>query len=952
MHPSPTSVLRHTVHQFFVSLAGEGDVAGRNRSTDAVGGGVANLEGILELDSAIFERAFWDELFHIKTAPPDVIPMTERINQLFIDAILAGETDATLEKLLQLVEEFRQPGNSTDEAILNFLLDLRPVEYRKAVSPGRLLKEDTLQSSYTHNNCLQFSARGLDVFEMARSAGWRIPEVPPFKLDLFAPKDLNDWKHSSTESFAVPCGPIEGTLPLKTVLYKPYVGRCLSSPQLSRFLTLASLHQAEVTCDFSVTALVYLTELANVATGMDSMLFHWMDDTMEFRLKTNLCLIGYQPETRDDVACLAATMGTCVRRIRRMVGCTPHPHLGTTFTHFIATVKHYLETWISSIKDVGKAVVNLLVYGLELSPFLLPIQFLQQVCNAVIGDPDEPIQGLCLLQLLYDFSKDVRGTESLRSLSLYLLEESAKPFFDFATALAILGEVRDPYHEFGIIVDEHLLRGTSKEKENLWDGVILFQDPSTSASFLSEFIESIVRAAKAIILLRLVTPSHPLLPSPSGIAANLLQLTLSFTTDPVAYQRTFKNYRDQMRHKMDCWITQPKHVSSDRESPPVPDIKTAPAIPSFAVFAASKLTRQDEDVTVIWHRYNGCLTAIVQQQLLPVIGLQVQLADTAIVELLQKHLKLNHLLVTIKSYFFLEDGHFSVPFVHGLFSKAATTSLKHCLDYYALFTLFESSLAEQAAMGGGITSQQKKLTLMTTHFAEVNRAATSFDVSDYLGLQYDIEWPLSMIITPPLIRKCNAVFRRFLRVRGCTWALNDAFIVLSEWKGVENDSNRCLLSIYRHEMAHFIRVLDNHLMDVAVSRPWIDLQARLTTSDCFETIRDSVAIFLTQVYDLCIVDENQAKKFFHMLNKVFELITRFYTQLYGESSFDNLQKTFHLFQHCVRQIRQYVLDQSVPVAFDAASFLAQMDFSGYILSRTTVPAKLLNRSLRNIYGTL
>ncbi|OQV23385.1 putative Low-density lipoprotein receptor-related protein 4 [Hypsibius exemplaris] len=102
----------------------------------------------------------------------------------------------------------------------------------------------------------------------------------------------------------------------------------------------------------------------------------------------------------------------------------------------------------------------------------------------------------------------------------------------------------------------------------------------------------------------------------------------------------------------------------------------------------------------------------------------------------------------------------------------------------------------------------------------------------------------------------------------------------------------------------------------------------------------------------CIVDEYQAKRCFHMLNKVFELITRFYSQLCGESSFDNLKKTFHLFQHCVRQIRQYVLDQSVPVAFDEASFLAQMDFSGYILSRTTVPAKLLNRSLRNTYGTL
>ncbi|OWA54803.1 hypothetical protein BV898_19197 [Hypsibius exemplaris] len=171
---------------------------------------------------------------------------------------------------------------------------------------------------------------------------------------------------------------------------------------------------------------------------------------------------------------------------------------------------------------------------------------------------------------------------------------------------------------------------------------------------------------------------------------------------------------------MDCWITQPKHVSSDGVSPPIPDVKAAPVMTSFAVFAASKLTSQNDDVSVIWHRNNGCLTAIV----------------------------------------------------HGLSNNS--NLLRSC-DYYALFTLFESSLTEQAAMGGGITNQQKKLTLMITHFAEVNRVAISSA-------------------------------ERFCSVR----------------------------------------------------------------------------------------------------------------------------------------------DQSVPVAFDAASFLAQMDFSGYILSRITVPAKLLNRSLKNI----
>ncbi|OWA53751.1 hypothetical protein BV898_18173 [Hypsibius exemplaris] len=153
-------------------------------------------------------------------------------------------------------------------------------------------------------------------------------------------------------------------------------------------------------------------------------------------------------------------------------------------------------------------------------------------------------------------------------------------------------------------------------------------------------------------------------------------------------------------------------------------------------------------------------------------------------------------------------------------------------------------------------------------------------------------------ITSPLIRKCNSVFRRFLRIRGCTWALNDAFIVLSEWKSVENNCNHCLLSTYRHQMAHFMHTSPRRTL---------------------ETIRDSVAIFFTEVHNLCIDDKYQAKNYA------------------GESSFDSLQKTFHLFQHCVRQI--HVGDQSVPMVFDAASFLVQMDFSGYLVPISKVHEK-------------
>ena len=107
-----------------------------------------------------------------------------------------------------------------------------------------------------------------------------------------------------------------------------------------------------------------------------------------------------------------------------------------------------------------------------------------------------------------------------------------------------------------------------------------------------------------------------------------------------------------------------------------------------------------------------------------------------------------------------------------------------------------------------------------------------------------------MIITPQLMQKCNVVFRSLLRTRGCTWAMNEAFILLSEGQGVTSDENRCVISVYRHEMAHFIHVWEAHLIDVAFSRPWTDLQRRLTAAASLEDIRDCVADYINSVYDL------------------------------------------------------------------------------------------------------
>lgn len=53
------------------------------------------------------------------------------------------------------------------------------------------------------------------------------------------------------------------------------------------------------------------------------------------------------------------------------------------------------------------------------------------------------------------------GCIKLLHVFLFLLEEVAKPFFAFATELALCGRFSDFNHEFGVFFDEGLSKGPS-----------------------------------------------------------------------------------------------------------------------------------------------------------------------------------------------------------------------------------------------------------------------------------------------------------------------------------------------------------------------------------------------------------------------------------------------------------------------------------------------------------
>ncbi|GAV00009.1 hypothetical protein RvY_10926 [Ramazzottius varieornatus] len=731
---------------------------------------------------------------------------------------------------------------------------------------------------------------------------------------------------------------------------RTFVGNLLTSRELHGYHTVSNVKKSNGS---RLSTENFQAELAKVIVGIPSTSFDF-DESNEYRLQETVHVIGLDRRIVEDLAGFAAVVGNSVRRIRSFIKDIPQNN-GQTFLRFIQACKVYLDGFVAVIS--GRCNTgNFISFQDSLQSLISPIEFLEEVCVEV----GEVKAGLNLLQVLYEKCMCVVGDRSLLHLALFLLEESAVPFFHFVTSLALRGHVASALvfaEEFGVLINEGALH---RPKVAFWDDVFVTNDiPET---FLTEFCLRALEAARCLLLLKAVRPFHPLLfLQTSNDQASPLNFCLCFTEDSNSYFVGFQWYGEDMRQKLDR-VTQKelkrKTFVTNAE------LADESRISFGSVFSnenmdAPKAGAKPEDVFERnWKNHHGSFKAIIHRKILPVIDIQVRLAEKAVVKLFFDTLRISDHINVIRNYFFLENGEFAATFSSNLFEKASRSSLKGCLEVSFLLFCFDTSLSDQVRRDEKVN---KRLTLLSTRPSDVPTTVSPYDLTDFLGLDYKVDWPLNMILTPDLMLKCNAVFRRLLRIKGCIWTLNDTFLLLNEVQDVQNEGNRSFLSVVRHEIAHVIRVLDVHLMDVAVHRSWRESQAPLEGDvTSFEELREAVRLYVNNVHEKCILEDAQGSRFAWVLSEILRYTLRFYAELKAEASIEELRKTYAVFQQCVHFILDNVEKRrGVPIDFDCETFLSHIDFNNYYRNNKTSsgteksPGKNRSRSLlRNLYGTL
>ena len=106
----------------------------------------------------------------------------------------------------------------------------------------------------------------------------------------------------------------------------------------------------------------------------------------------------------------------------------------------------------------------------------------------------------------------------------------------------------------------------------------------------------------------------------------------------------------------------------------------------------------------------------------------------------------------------------------------------------------------------------------------------SIHALEFAHIQFEVAWPLNIVINARAIVAYNKVMHLFLRLRRSAWALADV------WAALKADAPRAeaadlqrfrAVQLYRHEMQHFVTVITEYFCHETLEVCWAEFQASI-----------------------------------------------------------------------------------------------------------------------------
>ncbi|XP_014842929.1 PREDICTED: gamma-tubulin complex component 6 isoform X1 [Poecilia mexicana] len=317
--------------------------------------------------------------------------------------------------------------------------------------------------------------------------------------------------------------------------------------------------------------------------------------------------------------------------------------------------------------------------------------------------------------------------------------------------------------------------------------------------------------------------------------------------------------------------------------------------------------RRATDTTAVQLSEMVSLPVLIKHSVTAPLITHVSLVNKAIVDYFFVDLGVERHFEALRHFLLMEDGEFAQSLSDLIFEKMASGQTPGEL----LTPLVLNSILSKALQYSlhGDTPLAPNFTFALRFLPETFHPHAP-DSLNCLELRYKVDWPLNIIITDSCMNKYNRLFSFLLQLKHMVWSLRDVWFHLKRTalvKGAGRSVQFRQLQLYRHEMQHFVKVIQGYIANQILQVSWTEFTAKLATAGDLDGIHRTHADYLNRAIFRGLLTE-KAAPVMNIIHSIFSLILKFRAQLIaqpwdsqqGEAvhpSFIAMQQSYNTFKY-------------------------------------------------------
>uniref|UniRef100_A0A8C4ZBD5 Adaptor protein, phosphotyrosine interaction, PH domain and leucine zipper containing 2 n=1 Tax=Gadus morhua TaxID=8049 RepID=A0A8C4ZBD5_GADMO len=270
----------------------------------------------------------------------------------------------------------------------------------------------------------------------------------------------------------------------------------------------------------------------------------------------------------------------------------------------------------------------------------------------------------------------------------------------------------------------------------------------------------------------------------------------------------------------------------------------------------------------------------------------MSLVNKAVVDYFFVELGVERHFEALRHFLLMEDGEFAQSLGDLLFEKLGSGQTPgELLTPLVLNSILSKAL--QYSLHGDI--RQAANFTFALRFLPDTFHPHAPDSLNCLELRYKVDWPLNIIITDGCMNKYNRLFSFLLQLKHMVWSLRDVWFHLKRTalvKGAGHSVQFRQLQLYRHEMQHFVKVIQGYIANQILQVSWSEFTAKLATAGDLDAIHRMHADYLNRAIFRGLLTE-KAAPVMNIIHSIFSLILKFRAQLIAQPWSSHQGETVH-----------------------------------------------------------